>query len=70
MQTHGKFVDAFYGFIGFNSKTKEDQEKQINSLHKVLSGIENSLTLPYALGKEFTLADIFICPWFERWGVI
>lgn len=64
VQTHGKFVGAFYGFIGFNKKSKEDQEKQISSVHNVLLDIENALILPYALGKEFTLADIFICPWF------
>ena len=28
------------------------------------------MTLPYALGENFTLADILLYPWFARWCVI
>lgn len=66
MQTHGKFIGSFYGFKGYKSKSQEDQQKHLNTVHKCLEDIENSLVLPFSLGKDFTLADVLIVPWFER----
>lgn len=36
-------------------------------MNKTLKEFEEGLTLPYALGNDFTLADILLYPWFSRW---
>ena len=32
--------------------------------------LQENLVLPYACGEEFSLADILIYPWLERWLVL
>ena len=63
----GKLIGAFYSFIGFHKKSKEDQEKVLAGVNKALQEFNDSLVLPYALGDSFTLADILSYPWFPRW---
>jgi glutathione S-transferase len=36
----------------------------------MFEGLNKSLVLPYALGENFTMADILLYPWFERWSVL
>lgn len=66
-QSHGKVIGAFYGFKGYKNKSKEDQEKQLESLNKILGELNDAIVLPFALGNDFTMADILIYPWFPRW---
>lgn len=63
----GKLIGGFYGFIGFNKKSEEDRGKILGSLNNTLQEFNDSLVLPYALGNNFTLADILSYPWFPRW---
>ena len=32
-----------------------------------MTQFNNQLKLPYALGEDFTTADIMLYPWFARW---
>lgn len=39
VQNCGKIIGAFYGFIGYNKKSKEDQDKQLANVNKVFTEI-------------------------------
>lgn len=36
VQNSSRFIGAFYGFKGFGNKTKEDQDKNLNKITKIL----------------------------------
>ena len=56
--------------MGYNKKSKEDQEKQVQSINKMLAELNDNIVLPYALGNQFTMADVLIYPWFARWSAL
>jgi len=42
----------------------------ISSFEKIIEKLNESIILPYAIGNEFTLADILIFPWVFRWASV
>ena len=65
-----KVLSAFYGFIGFSQKTPEEQEKTIQKSEEVFAELNSAIKLPYAIGEEFTMADIMIYPFLARWPAV
>lgn len=39
----------------------------MKKIDQALNKIEKEIVGPFVLGEQFSLADIFIYPWFERW---
>jgi glutathione S-transferase len=65
------FVPSFYRLL--KAQTDEDQAKAGDRMLDALCQIDEELnrcTGPYLFGKEVTLADMAIYPWFERWPAI
>jgi glutathione S-transferase len=56
--------------MGYQKKTKEVQEAAIKQVDAALQLLENRIAGPYVLGEDFTLADILVYPWFERWSAL
>jgi glutathione S-transferase len=69
-ETPGKVIGAFYSMMGYQKKTKEVQEAAIKQVDAALQLLENRIAGPYVLGEDFTLADILVYPWFERWSAL
>jgi len=65
-----KLISNFYGFFQFNKKNEEEQKKIKENLDAALREIDKEIEGPYAIGKEFTLADIMIYPWLERTPIL
>lgn len=64
-------IPSFYRLL--KAQSEEDQSKAKDRLKRSLQLIENELHLfkgPYFFGQMFTLADIAVYPWFERWPVL
>jgi glutathione S-transferase len=69
--TDTSFVPSFYRLL--KAQTKQDQAKATDKMLAALQQINEALktsTGPYLIGVEFSLADIAIYPWFERWAVL
>ena len=65
-----KIITSFYSFKDWSLKSEDEKEKLCEKARSNFEEFEKALVLPYAMGEDFTLADIMIYPWFERWPVL
>lgn len=61
-----KIGQAFVSLIGLSKKTEEEKKQALEKVKTAVADLESKLTLPYALGNQFTLADVLVYPWYER----
>ena len=66
----GKLISSFYAYIGWNKKSPEEKEALLKKSEEILDELNESIQLPYALGENFTMADILIYPWYQRWPAV
>ena len=66
-----KFVSAFYSSKGMSkSKSQEEQEKIKEKTVATVVELEKEIVGPYVLGEEFSMADVMVYPWLERFYVL
>jgi glutathione S-transferase len=62
-----KLASIEFAFVGWNRKNEEER-KSITEKHSAfMESLNSEIQLPYALGEEFSLADVLIYPFFEMW---
>ncbi len=54
--------------MGFNSKSEQQQNESLAVFNKNMEDIDALIKLPYAIGDQFTMADIMIYTFFVRIG--
>jgi glutathione S-transferase len=62
-----KFFSVFYSTKGMSLKSEEEQKAIRGKVDAVLAELEDNIEGPYAVGEQFTLADIMVFPWIKRW---
>lgn len=65
----GKLIAAFYSTRNYHLKTEEEKIQVVNKILENLRIVEREIEGPYVLGDTFSLADILLYPWLERWCV-
>ena len=71
IEDFSKKIVALQGkYFGWNKKTEDEKQKQIQEANEFFEKLNERLVLPYALGEQFTIADILIQPHLEFWSAI
>ena len=60
------YTNKLVGFVGtllnWNKKSEEEKKGFQENLDKYLHDLNSNIALPYALGEQFTIADLMLYP--------
>ena len=61
---------SFYSVSKYHLLEQGEKEKVQHKIKDAFNLLEGSIVGPFVLGEEFSLADILVYPWLERWVVL
>ena len=64
-----QIVSSYFSFFNWGNKSEDEKEKVHEKINENFETLNQALVLPYALGDEFTLADVMVYPFIERWAM-
>lgn len=65
----GKVISAFYSTRNYHKRPEAEQQAVRAKIEENLKAVEALIEGPYVLGETFSLADILLYPWYERWFI-
>lgn len=68
MESFGKVTSKYHALL--RPESENAKKSDMEELRKLLLNVENKLCEPFAMGKKFTMLDIHMWPWFERFPML
>ena len=65
----GKVPGIFHSLLTYE-KVAENKASIDEKAAQTLEAFDKAIVGPYVLGENFTLADVLVWPWFDRWNVL